>query len=435
MLKKLQKNFIRIAALALFSVLFLVILSINGVFLYQSNLILNNKLEDLMRYHTEQGKNQTYTEKKEEKQGPKRGEKEENPEDGSSDSALDFFPQLHKNMQNAVDCCVVTLGEDQEILEVWRKFDDSFEEETLTTLLSAIEGKTHTRGWHQTYKYLIREGTDTEGAARTYVAIIDASSSVYSVISVVVISLAIGLGTFLIILLLIVAASRRAIQPLAESYQKQHQFITDAGHELKTPLTVISANSELARMTYGDSEWFDGIDRQVQRMNHLVRDMITLARMDEEQKITFETFCLSDAVYDVVLPFEQVLERSQKHLSVDITDGIRINGNESLIRQLVSILMDNAAKYCDEGGTSSVCLKTDSSHVRLLISNDFADAASCEFDRIFDRFYRGDKTRKSDGSYGLGLSIAQNIVNIHSGTITAKAAGAAKVQFEVVLKK
>ena len=184
------------------------------------------------------------------------------------------------------------------------------------------------------------------------------------------------------------------------------------------------------RMTYGNSEWFDGIDRQVQRMNKLVRELIALAKMDEQQKIDFEPFSLSDALYDVMLPFEQVLTRQKKQLTYNIT----LKGNESSIRELISILIDNAAKYCAESGTVHVELHTVNSKIRLAITNDFPDVENCNFSAIFDRFYRAGKSRKSDGSYGLGLSIAKNIVEIHHGTITAKAAGATKVVFEVIFK-
>ena len=152
------------------------------------------------------------------------------------------------------------------------------------------------------------------------------------------------------------------------------------------------------------------------------------------QKIDFEPFSLSDALYDVMLPFEQVLTRQKKQLTYDITDDITLKGNESSIRELISILIDNAAKYCEESGTVHVELHTVNSKIRLAITNDFPDVENCDFSAIFDRFYRADKSRKSDGSYGLGLSIAKNIVEIHHGTIAARAAGATKVIFEVVFK-
>ena len=428
MIKKLQRNFIRIAALALLSVILIVAASINGVFLYQCNQLLDSKLEDMLIRHT--GKQDDTKNKPKHENAPAA----KDPGKKRTTSPFDIFPLLHQNMQRSSACCVVILDSDYTIQTVRQNIEDSFSDEDLENYISVIRQRGKDHGWNQFIKYRVITNKDTDGNEQICIAFINASPTLYSIMSLLVISMIIGLATFLIILLLIIMASRRAIQPLIESYQKQHQFITDAGHELKTPLTVISANSELARMTYGDSEWFDGIDRQVQRMNKLVRELITLAKMDEQQKIDFEPFSLSDALYDVMLPFEQVLTRQKKQLTYDITDDITLKGNESSIRELISILIDNAAKYCEESGTVHVELHTVNSKIRLAITNDFPDVANCDFSAIFDRFYRADKSRKSDGSYGLGLSIAKNIVEIHHGTIAARAAGATKVIFEVVFK-
>ncbi len=428
MIKKLQKNFICIAALALLSVILIVVASINGVFLYQCNQLLDNKLEDMLIRHT--GKQDDAREKPKKEQAPGT----EEPGKKRTPSPFDIFPLLHQNMQSSSACCVVILDSDYTIRTVRQNIEDYFSDDDLGSYIAVIRQREKDHGWYQFIKYRVITNKDTDGNEQICIAFINASPTLYSILSLLVISLIIGLATFLIILLLIIMASRRAIQPLIESYQKQHQFITDAGHELKTPLTVISANSELARMTYGDSEWFDGIDRQVQRMNKLVRELITLAKMDEQQKLDFEPFNLSDALYDVMLPFGQVLTRQEKKLTYDITDHITLKGNESSIRELISILIDNAAKYCTEQGTVHITLHTVSNKIRLDITNDFPDAENCDFSAIFDRFYRADKSRKSDGSYGLGLSIAKNIVEMHHGTITAKAAGATKIVFEVNFK-
>ena len=426
MIKKLQKNFIRIAALALLSVILIVVASINGVFLYQCNQLLDNKLEDMLIRHT--GKQDEVKNKPKQEKAPDAAD----PEKKHTTSPFDIFPLLHQNMQSSSACCVVILDSDYTIQTVRQNIGDYFSDDDLENYISVIRQSEKDHGWYQFIKYRVITNKDADGNEQICIAFINASPTLYSIASLI--SLIIGLVTFLIILLLIIMASRRAIQPLIESYQKQHQFITDAGHELKTPLTVISANSELARMTYGDSEWFDGIDRQVQRMNKLVRELITLAKMDEQQKLDFEPFNLSDALYDVMLPFEQVLTRQEKKLIYDITDDITLKGNESSIRELISILIDNAAKYCTEQGTVHVTLHTVNNKIHLGITNDFPDAENCDFSAIFDRFYRADKSRKSDGSYGLGLSIAKNIVEMHHGTITAKAAGATKVVFEVVFR-
>lgn len=437
MIKKLQKNFIRIAALALLFVLLLVTASINGAFLYQSNQILNHRLNGLLHSQDKKPKNNASTSAGQNSQSddadsPTHKHDKQPPE---QESAFELFPQLHNKMLQNTSGYVITTDTSYQLLDVaYCSEEDEADTDAIGTFLASVKASGKSHGWYQTNKYQILHDTDEDGSEILRIAVLDASPSLYSILSVLLISLIVGTVLFLILLLLIVAASRRAIQPLIESYQKQNQFITDAGHELKTPLTVISANSELARMTYGDSEWFDGIDRQVQRMNKLVRELITLAKMDEQQKLDFEPFNLSDALYDVMLPFEQVLTRQEKKLIYDITDDITLKGNESSIRELISILIDNAAKYCTEQGTVHVTLHTVNNKIHLGITNDFPDAENCDFSAIFDRFYRADKSRKSDGSYGLGLSIAKNIVEMHHGTITAKAAGATKVVFEVVFR-
>ena len=186
-------------------------------------------------------------------------------------------------------------------------------------------------------------------------------------------------------------------------------------------------------MIYGDSEWFDSIDRQVGKMNHLVRSMITLAKMDEERKEVFAAFNLSDAVYDTAMSFEGLLHSQGKLITFDIQEKLQYTGDESKIRQVVSILLDNAAKYCDEKGKVAVRLSSGGRQIRLQIINDYKNASDCDFTQVFERFYRADKARTSDGSYGLGLSIAKSIVELHKGEIRAKVLEHDRVMFEVIL--
>lgn len=355
MIKKLQKNFIRIAALALLSVLLLVIASISGAFLYQSNRILNHRLNGLLHAQDKKPKENTPNEQSvpSETAGTSPDQNADSPgqkhdkQPMEQGSAFELFPQLHKKMLQNSSGYVITADASCQLFEVtYCSEAEEPDTDTISTFLASVKASGKMHGWYQTNKYRIMKDTDENGTAILRIAVLDASPSLYSIFSVLLISLIAGAVLFMILLLLIIAASRRAVQPLIESYQKQHQFITDAGHELKTPLTVISANSELARMTYGDCEWFDGIDRQVQRMNRLVRELITLAKMNEQQKLEFEPFSLSDALYDVMLPFEQVLTRQEKKLTYDISEDIMLRGNESSIRELISILMDNAGKYC-----------------------------------------------------------------------------------------
>ncbi|MCI5953108.1 MAG: HAMP domain-containing histidine kinase [Lachnospiraceae bacterium] len=413
MIKKLQKKFISITAIALFIMIFLVMAAINCVFFLQTDRQLDIRLDMLFREQNSvrlQGNT------------PPPGEKE--PEQ--------LFPRFEDKLRIRSDGCVVYLDTSGNITEIRQDGAGNYSEEELESIVSELTAESDSDGWYQYYKFRMVSQTDSKNQSVTVIGLINASSSLYSVFTMLLISLCIGLISFLSILLIIVLASKHAVKPIAESYAKQKQFVTDAGHELKTPLTVISANNELARMIYGDSEWFDSIDRQVNKLNHLVRSLITLAKMDEEQKPVFTPFHFSDAVFDTAKSFESLLHSQGKLLTLDIAENITYNGDESKLRQMVSILMDNAVKYCDEKGKVAVKLTGDR-QIRLQVINDYADTENFEADKVFERFFRADKARTSDGSYGLGLSIAKSIVELHKGTIRAKVLEHGRIMFEVIL--
>ena len=413
MIKKLQKKFISITAIALFIMIFLVMAAINCVFFLQTDRQLDIRLDMLFREQNSvrlQGNT------------PPPGEKE--PEQ--------LFPRFEDKLRIRSDGCVVYLNTSGNITEIRQDGAGNYSEEELESIVSELTAESDSDGWYQYYKFRMVSQTDSKNQSVTIIGLINASSSLYSVFTMLLISLCIGLISFLSILLIIVLASKHAVKPIAESYAKQKQFVTDAGHELKTPLTVISANNELARMIYGDSEWFDSIDRQVNKLNHLVRSLITLAKMDEEQKPVFTPFHFSDAVFDTAKSFESLLHSQGKLLTLDIAENITYNGDESKLRQMVSILMDNAVKYCDEKGKVAVKLTGDR-QIRLQVINDYADTENFEADKVFERFFRADKARISDGSYGLGLSIAKSIVELHKGTIRAKVLEHGRIMFEVIL--
>lgn len=413
MIKKLQKKFISITAIALFIMIFLVMAAINFVFFLQTDRQLDIRLDMLFREQNSvrlQGNT------------PPPGEKE--PEQ--------LFPRFEDKLRIRSDGCVVYLDTSGNITEIRQDGAGNYSEEELESIVSELTAESDSDGWYQYYKFRMVSQTDSKNQSVTVIGLINASSSLYSVFTMLLISLCIGLISFLSILLIIVLASKHAVKPIAESYAKQKQFVTDAGHELKTPLTVISANNELARMIYGDSEWFDSIDRQVNKLNHLVRSLITLAKMDEEQKPVFTPFHFSDAVFDTAKSFESLLHSQGKLLTLDIAENITYYGDESKLRQMVSILMDNAVKYCDEKGKVAVKLTGDR-QIRLQVINDYADTENFEADKVFERFFRADKARTSDGSYGLGLSIAKSIVELHKGTIRAKVLERGRIMFEVIL--
>lgn len=430
MIKKLQKKFISITAAALFVMILLVLAAVNGIFFFQSNRQLEQRLDMIM---DKQPGTQGGTVSRE----PRNPVEPQNPAHLDSDGKTPdfrpgFLPRFEERLHIRADGCVIRLDETGNLLEIRQDAAENYSEDELAAVAEALWKKGRRQGWHQYFKFRMVTQTAADGTPETVIGLINASSDLYAVFTVLLISAVIGIISFLLVLLIIILASKHAVKPIAESYARQKQFVTDAGHELKTPLTVISANSELARMIYGDSEWFDSIDKQVGKMNSLVRSLITLAKMDEEQKPIFAPFNLSDAVYDTAKSFEGLLHSQGKLITLDIAENIRCNGDESRLRQVVSILMDNAAKYCDDNGKVAVRLFRDR-QIRLQVINDFADAPNCELDKVFERFYRADRARTSDGSYGLGLSIAKSIVELHRGEIRAKALGHDRVMFEIIM--
>lgn len=226
----------------------------------------------------------------------------------------------------------------------------------------------------------------------------------------------------LAVFILVLIFSQKAIAPVAESYEKQKQFITDASHELKTPLAIISTNTDVLEMECGESEWIKSIRHQVSRLSELVGNLVSLTRMDETGNTLLKTdFSLSDAVSESAEPFEALAQSRSKALLLDIQKNISYCGNEQTIRQLVSILLDNAIKYGAENSSITMSLKKQGKRCVLQTINAAEDLKKGNNDMLFERFYRADNSRNSKtGGYGIGLSIAKAIVLKHKGKISAE---------------
>ncbi len=239
----------------------------------------------------------------------------------------------------------------------------------------------------------------------------------------------IGLASFAVFLVLSILLARWAIRPVEQAWQQQRQFVADASHELKTPLTVILTNAELLQSPDCEeparSRMADNILTMSRQMRGLVEDLLELARVDDGIARTVWTRVdLSRLVSDAVLPFEPVCFEAGLTLETDIQPDITVRGSESHLRQVAEILLDNARKYADPGGTVTVTLTRQGRRHCLLSVADPGEAISPEdLKNIFKRFYRVDKARAMDHSYGLGLSIADSIVTDHHGKIWAESAG------------
>ena len=270
------------------------------------------------------------------------------------------------------------------------------------------------RGWIGDYRYRIM---DTEDG--TTVVFVNGNTYNNTSNRLLFTALLVLLGSASLILILTVVVSKRAVRPVAESYEKQRQFITDANHELKTPLTLILSNLDIVESELGKNEWLDDIRSEGERMGLLINQLVTLSRMDEStDSVMREEFNLSSAVADTVSEFESFAEERSHTLTSSISPSVYYYGDESLIRRLTAILLDNAIKYCDAGGNIQLSL-TFRRHPVLTVENTYQDVDKLELNRLFDRFYRADKARTFSGSFGIGLSIAQSIVKSHKGNIAA----------------
>ena len=242
--------------------------------------------------------------------------------------------------------------------------------------------------------------------------------------STLLITLLISLGILLLLELLILFISTKItnwiIKPVQESFDKQKQFIADASHELKTPLAVIMASSEALESNPNETKWLENIKSESDRMNKLISDLLDLAKSEEtDDKSEFAAGNLSKVVEKSVLTFEGIMFEKGIILEDSIEENIELNMNEYKIRQLVSILLDNAIKHSESGGKITVNLKKDKDIV-LTVSNLGEGIPKGEEEKIFERFYRADESRnRNENRYGLGLAIAKNIALSHNGTISA----------------
>ena len=232
----------------------------------------------------------------------------------------------------------------------------------------------------------------------------------------------IALGSFLLMGAVMLFCAGRIIRPIAESYEKQKRFITDAGHEIKTPLTIINANVDLLEMEQGESESLSDIRQQAKRLTTLTNDLVYLARMEEsEKRLCRADFPISEIVQESAAPFGALAEAQGKRIDCRITPALSFHGDPKSIEQLVSILMDNALKYSPADSCVELTLKKQGRQLLLTLRNATAEPVDREaLPRIFDRFYRADGSRNSQtGGHGIGLSVAKAIVTAHGGRISA----------------
>ena len=293
--------------------------------------------------------------------------------------------------------------------------------------------KNHETGFIQNFRYQIH--TDTEFTRITF---LDCGRKLDAFYSFLFASVIISILGYLIVFAFITFFSNRIIRPISESYEKQKRFITDASHEIKTPLTIIGADTDVLEMELGENEWLADIKIQITQLTELTNDLVFLSRMEEnENTLPMIDFPFSEIVMETVTSFLGLAHKQEKEIECIIPPMLTLCGNEKSIRQLISILLDNAIKYSPLHGKISLVVEEQNKFIQLSVTNTTTQTiASEQLKLIFDRFYRVDASRNSKtGGHGVGLSIAKAIVEAHHGKIHASAPKENTLQITVKLPK
>lgn len=344
------------------------------------------------------------------------------------------MPDENKNIK-FMDSVVYTvlLDDENNIKEVINHTNNSINTSKITTLAKDILKSKDIKQRYIGCLYL----TDYSYSYQNNVALIILDTS--TVKANLWLQLKISLAVFLILKIIVFYISKKiatsVTEPVRETFEKQKRFIADASHELKTPLSVIVASSEALEDNPGETKWIKNIQNEASRMNDLITNLLELATSENKEAFKFENGDLSKVVELTVLTFEGKAFESNVKIDYEISPNIKMNMDEGSIKQLVEILLDNAIKHSFKDSTVKVILKENANHINLEVKNNGDNIPKGEEEKIFERFYRIDKSRnRKDGRYGLGLAIAKNIVSNHGGKISAMSEECVTT-FRVMFKK
>ena len=287
-------------------------------------------------------------------------------------------------------------------------------------------------GYYGDYKFCVERQED----GRYLAVFLDCYQELRAVRTVALCSFAAMAACIVLVYILVVVFSRRAIDPVVRSAERQKQFITDAGHELKTPITVIATSLRVLEMETGPQKWIDKAMVQTEKLRDLVNSMVTLSRMDEEESpLRFEPFSVSDAVRETAGSFADYARSAGHELRISAEPDLLYCGDEYAVRQLVSILLDNAVKYAAGDSPIDFSLRRGKKGIVIRTANACGPLEPAELDRLFDRFYRADPSRGGTGGFGIGLSVARSIAEGHGGSIQASMPAEGRIEFTVRLRQ
>ena len=417
MIKKLRREFITISIIAVVSVMVLLCVIVNVANFVSVNSKLNDTIEMI---NSNNGMMPDFSPREKPEDGDMQ-KPDFRPDDGRFNEETPFstrFFVLYYNEDGTLTrsdldkIAAVTQDDTQKYLDIAIKHGEGY-------------------GFTDGYKYKVTKQEDGSFTA----IFLDDYREMNSVYTILILSVAATVICSALICVLIVLFSKRAVGPAIESNKKQKQFITDASHELKTPITVISTSLSVLEMEVGKQKWIDKSKEQTEKLTELVNSLVTLSKTDEETPPDVREFNISDAVSETAGSFSDFAEQNGHRIETDIEPGLTYSGDEYMVRQLCSILIDNAVKYASEGAPVKISLKKDKKGAVITCENEAENVDAGELDKLFDRFYRSDKSRNTKtGGFGIGLSIARSICESHKGEIKAVCDNGHTVKFIAKLK-
>ena len=415
MLKKMQRRFVG-AAMAAFTAVILVLFCVVNAGNYRS---VASQQDDTLSQLLALGS----------QSAPTNGETPPDKPDGEVGAALPDnvpIPRIDggKNFSPEVPYMFryfsVRYDADGTLAQVDQDFIASISRDEAEAYAADVLALSRQHGYYKGYRYLV--ATSGNG---TSVIFLNSERELHSIRALFWITAAVAGGCLVVVFLLVLLFSRRAIAPYMRNLAMQKQFITNASHELKTPLTAISTSADVLAMEYEDDEWVKNIQSQSVRLSRLISDLVTLSRLDEENPFPERTeFSLSDAVWETAEPFTSLARSRGRSYTQNIEDGLTMTGDRAAVQQMVSILLDNANKYTPESGSISLSARRAGRKNEIAVSNTCEGAESIDVTRLFDRFYRADESHSTRiGGTGIGLSIARATAEAHGGTIEASVSG------------
>ncbi len=429
MLKKMQRRFIMAAMAAFATVMLMLVVGINIVNYYRTTSMQDGLAASLLEYEKRAYEHRTRrnftadAKSKENKRKPTAHQEPDFP-------ALSEMPGGGPEARFTTRFFAVYSDASGEMEVISRDYIYSIDEETAKVYTEAVLRKGREKGYYGDYRYHVK--IDDAGST---VLFLNVTSALQFMKSLLLISLGIGFSSLLVVFILVVCFSRYAVRPYMKNMERQKRFITDAGHELKTPITSIATSADIAAMEYEEDEWIANIQRQTARLTRLVGELVALSRMDEE--IPFpdkSTFSLSDAAWETAEPFAVRAKAEEKVYHQKIEENLTFYGDRNSIQQLISILLDNAVKYTAAAGEIRLDIYRKRRRIRIEVANTCDLPDTVELERLFDRFYRVDEARSAKtGGTGIGLAMAQAIAETHGGKIRAERTGKNVVCFRVIL--